>query len=83
MAVAHPAGCAPPSLKSLAIQDNPETTLRKRVRAIEMLESGEECITEYESRTAAAEAVGGKQQRISAAIGRNSIYMGMRWECMM
>ena len=68
------------SENSLARQDNPQTTGRKRVRAIETLESGEECITEYESRTAAARAVNGKQLSISAAIGRNSIYMGMRWE---
>ena len=70
-----------PSENQLARHDNPETTLRKRVRAIETLESGEECITEYESQTAAARAVNGKQPRISEAIGRNSIYMGMRWEC--
>ena len=69
------------SENSLARQDNPQTTGRKRVRVIETLESGEECITEYESRTAAAIAVGGKQPGISKAIGSNSIYMGMRWEC--
>ena len=69
------------SENQLARQDNPDTTLRKRVRAIETLESGEECVAEYESRTAAARAVNGKHQRISEAIGRNSIYMGMRWEC--
>ena len=69
------------SENQLARQDNPDTTLRKRVRAIETLESGEECVAEYESRTAAARAVGGKSQRISAAIGSNSVYKGMRWEC--
>ena len=69
------------SENSLARHDNPQTTGRKRVRVIETLESGEECITEYESRTAAAIAVGGKQPGISKAIGSNSIYMGMRWEC--
>ena len=69
------------SENQLARHDNPATTSRKRVRAIETLESGEECITEYESRTAAARAVNGKHPSISAAIGRNSIYMGMRWEC--
>ena len=71
-----------PSENQLARQDNPQTTLRKRVRAIEMLESGEECITEYESQTAAARAVGGKSHGISKAIGRNSVYKGMRWECL-
>ena len=69
------------SENQLARHDNPETTLRKRVRAIETLDSGEECVTEYESRTAAARAVGGKKPSISSAIGRNSVYKGMRWEC--
>ena len=69
------------SENSLARHDNPETTSRKRVRAIETLESGEECITEYESQTAAARAVNGCNTRISAAIRRNSVYKGMRWEC--
>ena len=71
------------SENNFARHDNLATTGRKRVRVIETLESGEECITEYESRKAAATAVRGKQQRISDAIGRNSIYMGMRWKCMM
>ena len=71
------------SENNFARHDKLATTGRKRVRVIETLESGEECITEYESRKAAATAVRGKQQRISDAIGRNSIYMGMRWECMM
>ena len=69
------------SENNFARHENPQTTSRKRVRAIETLESGEECVTEYESRTAAARAVGGKSQRISAAIGSNSVYKGMRWEC--
>ena len=69
------------SENQLARHDNPQTTSRKRVRAIEMLESGEECITEYESQTAAARAVNGKHQSISQAIRRNYIYKGMRWEC--
>ena len=68
------------SENNFARHDNPETTSRKRVRAIETLDNGEECVTEYDSRTAAARAVGGKQQRISEAIGRNSMYMGMYWE---
>ena len=68
------------SENNFARHDNPKTTSRKRVRAIETLDNGEECVTEYDSRTAAARAVGGKQQRISEAIGRNSMYMGMYWE---
>ena len=68
------------SENGLARHDNPATTGRKRVRVIEMLESGEECITEYESQTAAARAVGGCNKRISDAIGRNSMYKCMRWE---
>ena len=71
------------SENSLARHENPETTSRKRVRVIEMMESGEECITEYESQTAAARAVNGCNKRISKAIGSNSVYMGMRWECTM
>ena len=70
------------SENQLARQDNPHTTGRKRVRAIETLESGEECITEYESQTAAARAVGGSRHGISDAIGRNSMYKDMRWECL-
>ena len=70
-----------PSENSLARHENPQTTSRKRVRAIETLDSGEECVTEYESQTAAARAVGGCNTRISKAIGSNSVYMGMRWEC--
>ena len=69
------------SENQLARHDNPATTSRKRVRAIETLESGEECITEYESQTAAARAVNGKRRGISAAIRRNSMYKCMRWEC--
>ena len=70
------------SENNFARHDNPATTLRKRVRAIETLESGEECVTDYESRTAAARAVNGKKPRISEAIGRKSMYKGMRWECL-
>ena len=65
-----------PSENQLARHDNPATTSRKRVRAI-----AENCITEYESQTAAAKAVGGCNKRISSAIRRNSIYKGMHWEC--
>ena len=68
------------SENNFARHENPATTGRKRVRVIETLESGEECITEYESQTAAARAVNGCNKRISVAIGSNSIYMGMRWE---
>ena len=68
------------SENSLARHENPATTGRKRVRAIETLESGEECTTEYESQTAAARAVNGCNKSISEAIGRNSMYKCMRWE---
>ena len=63
------------SENNFARHDNPQTTSRKRVRSI-----GDACVTEYESQTAAARAVNGCNKRISEAIGRHSMYMGMSWE---
>ena len=68
------------SENNFARHDNPQTTSRKRVRSIETLDSGEECVTEYESQTAAARAVNGCNKRISEAIRDKSPYMNMRWE---
>ena len=69
-----------PSENNFARHDNLATTSRKRVRGIETLDNGEECVAEYESQTAAAKAVGGCNKRISAAIRDKSPYMNMYWE---
>ena len=67
-----------PSTNSIARHENPLTTLRKRVRAV--TERGGETIAEYESRTAAANAVGGSCSKISRAIRGKWRHRGVYWE---
>ena len=65
-----------PSTNSIARHENPLTTGRKRVRAV--MECGE--TVEYDSRKAAANAVGGHSQGISEAIRRKGRHRGVLWE---
>ena len=65
-----------PSTNNYARHENPLTTGRKRVRTV--MECGK--TIEFDSRTAAANAVGGYSQNISQAIRRNGRHRGVHWE---
>ena len=67
-----------PSTNSIARHENPATTLRKRVRAV--TECGGEPIAEYDSRKAAANAVGGSCSTISRAIREKWRHRGVYWD---
>jgi len=62
---------------NMARHDNPETTLRKRVR---QLDSNRISVAEFESQKAAYESVGGNQSSMSDAIRDNKLYEGYFWE---
>ena len=66
-----------PSENGMCTHANPLTTGRKRVR---QLDDDGNCITEFESMTAAAQAVGGHRQRIKMAITRKRHCKGYLWE---
>ena len=65
-----------PSTNNYARHENPATTGRKRVRAV--MECGK--TIEFDSRTAAANAVGGRSQGISEAIRGKYRHRGVYWE---